>query len=593
MATDVERLTISLEANLKKYEREMARSRQVTANALNQIEREVTSRGQSISNRFGHIGTAASAAMSKAFAGIAAGVSLNEVRKLTDEFQKIMNSLRVAGVGEADLAKTFDAIFQSAQRNSAPLAALAELYGRVSQAQTTLKVSSGDLLKFTETVAQALRVSGKSATEASGALLQLGQSLSGGKIQAEEYNSLIDGMYPLLQAAAAGLKEAGGDVSKLTALVKDGEVSSQAFFRAIQAGSGILSDKLANAADTSEQALTRLKNETIRFAGEFDKATGISNAFTGAINAAASAIGMLASAIPATIEQIAKLINAMGQLKASSQGAFYQPKTQEDLDALKSRAGDIRKEIDGIRSRTHPSRSGEFNPDIDRLSRELQELENRVGAGLAKPTPSSAPQGPPMPASLGTSTLGSVSIKDHPVAGDDKKGGGGGGKSSADKTDEFQREMQQFEKRRLALENEAKTVGMGTFEIERSRVAHELERAAKEAGIPVTEELRQKIEESASGYAHAATNVEKLEAAQKNLNSTQKFFGNVAIDAFEDLILNAEKAEDVIKNLTKSLAKAALQAALMGTGPLGSVSGIPASAEPQKPQPASPERIAA
>ena len=110
----------------------------------------------------------------------------------------------------------------------------------VSGAQKELNTNSAEMLRFTNAVGLALKVNGTSATESSGALLQLAQALGGGKIQAEEFNSLIDGARPLLQAAAGGIEEAGGSVAKLTALVKDGKVSSEAFFRGVLAGTPIL-----------------------------------------------------------------------------------------------------------------------------------------------------------------------------------------------------------------------------------------------------------------------------------------------------------------------------------------------------------------
>lgn len=64
-----------------------------------------------------------------------------------------------------------------------------------------------------------------------------------------------------------------------------------------------------------------------------------------------------------------------------------------------------------------------------------------------------------------------------------------------------------------------------------------------------------------------------MEVAQKGLRDAQKYFGDAAVDALEDLIVNGAKAEDVVKRLAASLAKAALQAALMGSGPLAGLFG--------------------
>jgi len=78
-------------------------------------------------------------------------------------------------------------------------------------------IETREVAEFECEVSAALKIQGMSAQEAQGALLQLGQALRGGKIQAEEYNSLLDGLYPLLEAAASGSERFGGSVAKLTA----------------------------------------------------------------------------------------------------------------------------------------------------------------------------------------------------------------------------------------------------------------------------------------------------------------------------------------------------------------------------------------
>ena len=54
----------------------------------------------------------------------------------------------------------------------------------------------------------------------------------------------------------------------------------------------------------------------------------------------------------------------------------------------------------------------------------------------------------------------------------------------------------------------------------------------------------------------------------------ENFFGDAITDSLSDLIIDGGKAEDVLKNLVKQLAKAALQAALIGGGPVGLIYGI-------------------
>src|SRR5690606_7649863 len=159
----------------------------------------------------------------------------------------------------------------SALKNAAPLETLVTLYGRVALVQRELGVTQAEMLNFTDKIALSLRVAGTDAQSASGALLQLSQALGSGVVRAEEFNSILEGALPIAQAAAAGLKEAGGSVAKLRQLVVDGKVSSEAFFRAFEAGSAILEDKVAGATLTTEQGLTNVKTAMIDAAREFSK----------------------------------------------------------------------------------------------------------------------------------------------------------------------------------------------------------------------------------------------------------------------------------------------------------------------------------
>jgi len=242
------------------------------------------------------LGTASAitAAAMRAFVPIIAGGALiHGTRQLFDATTRIENALKVAGLSGATLSHVYDRLFESAHRNVAPIEALVQLYSRASLVQKELGVSTGEVLNFTDKIAVALRVSGKSASEASGALLQLSQALGSGIVRAEEFNSILEGALPIAQAAAFGLEEAGGSVAKLRSLVIDGKISSEAFFRAFEAGASILDDKVAGAELTVSQGFIRLQNVLIDTAGKFDDTTGASAGLAYVIGFVADVIGQL------------------------------------------------------------------------------------------------------------------------------------------------------------------------------------------------------------------------------------------------------------------------------------------------------------
>lgn len=583
MAGEAEQLVVSLEARIREFERNMQRAQRTANDNFRGIERRARTAGKNLEDAMATssnamtrsldgFGRAAAGKVGAAFAAITAGVGLNELRKTADDYTKIMNTLKVAGVKDADLGSTFDKLFASAQRNYAPLDALATLYGRVSAAQTTLKASSQEVMQVTDIVAQSLRVGGTLASTASGALLQLGQALAGGKVQAEEYNSLLDGMRPLLEAAAAGMVEAGGDVAKLTALVKDGQVSSEAFFRAIQAGAPILEEKLAGAAITTEQAWQSLQNELVKAVGEFDKATGASAALAGAIDSLAGSIGGIGRAAAGAVNGVQALIAKVGELAAANAGVqrqqalIYQNERADRVAAARemglanaggrnSLAQERAAADSAATQRSREAVSGFRASEIDYANR-LREA----------PLPPARPKG-------AGSTIKPISLADYAVPGEDGKGGGGGGGSGAEKLSRFDREIQAIERRTEALRLEAEMVGKGRMETEKAKIALVLEQAAKRDNVTVTDQMRAAIDAAATGYANMKLRAEDVKASLEGVKDAAKFFATEITDGLTDMILEGKSATEVIQSLGKALLKAALQGALMGSGPFGKIFG--------------------
>ncbi|XKM40324.1 tape measure protein [Rhizobium ruizarguesonis] len=249
-------------------------------------------------------GFASSAARAFALVGGAAGA-----KELLDAGTRISNSLKVAGLSGKELDAVYQKLLVSAKNNAAPLETLVTLYGRASQSQKELGVNSEQLLAFTNNVALALRVAGTDATTASGSLLQLGQALGSGTVHAEEFNSILEGTPTIAQAVAIGLKEAGGSVARLKALVVDGKVSSEAFFRAFEAGAPVLQDKVAGATLTLDQHLTNLQTSLIDAARRFNESSEASKTFGTAIDQVSGFVNSVN--FDSLIGQVTAVINAM------------------------------------------------------------------------------------------------------------------------------------------------------------------------------------------------------------------------------------------------------------------------------------------
>lgn len=230
---------------------------------------------------------------------IVGGVSAAQVSEINDEYIKFANTLKIAGVSTSEFETVQARLLATANRTGTDLNALAGVYRGGALAAKDLGATSADLLQVSDAVANALRIQGRSSVEARGALLQLGQVLQSGTVRAEEFNSLTEGAYPILQAVARGSDEYSGSVAKLRQAVLAGEVSSREFFQALLRGSGDLEARAGRATLTTAQGFTALRNALVVYFGTADQAQGVSAALGAALQALANNLDLLVPAIAA------------------------------------------------------------------------------------------------------------------------------------------------------------------------------------------------------------------------------------------------------------------------------------------------------
>lgn len=598
MATDdIQRLIISLEARDKQF-----------YNALNKLNGTANRQARAIETRFAQmnarIGNSLAGVGKRWIAGLAAGVSVGALAKFSDAATRIDNALKVAGLSGDELEKVYGRLRDSAVKNAAPLESLVELYGRAAMVQKELGISGEELLGFTDKIALALRVSGKSAQESSGALLQLSQALGSGTVRAEEFNSILEGALPVAQAAAAGLKEAGGSVAKLRQLVVDGKVSSQAFFRAFEAGSVILEQKVQGATLTLAQATGNLETALIDTVREFNNATGASEKFAEGINNAAQAISDFD--VSGFIQKISeaggaleKFLNDVGnssvferlsEFLTGQEITIGQPidletaEAESKLDALEREIATLKAAIENnkemaIDTTEASARLADLQRQANDLRATLAGVNSLVGSNYVPGTPGD-PNALAQKDTLGPPVVKQpVSIKTYPASGSKKKGG-------KPKQSEYQREVEQIKERTAALEAERAAMESVNplvedygFAIEKARAKHELLAAAQKAGLAITPELEAQIDALAEAYATAGAEAERLAEKQDKAREAAEDFkalGKDVLGGFIKDLRDGKSASEALANALNKVADKLLDIALnaLFEGGGGSFGGI-------------------
>lgn len=155
--------------------------------------------------------------------------------------------------------------------------------------------------------------------------------------------------------------------------------------------------------------------------------------------------------------------------------------------------------------------------------------------------------------------------------GFNKKAGGGG--SDTETLDQIERFISQLERARDVAQAELDNIGKSNVEREKAVELAKAAAAARAAGRDLTDEETAKILRLAEAQQVLKDKIMDVRQAQAQVAETTRYFGSLATDALGSLIFDGAKASDVMKNLATQLAKAAIQAALMGTGPLAGVFG--------------------
>jgi tape measure domain-containing protein len=248
-----------------------------------------------LSASFGGFGGTAQK-LQAAMGALAGAFALRELAGLADTYTNIQSRLRLVTTGTENLAGVQAALFEQAQRTRSSFEATADTYVKFARAANTLGASQRDILGVTETINKAMIISGGSAESNRAALIQLGQAMASGALQGEELRSVLEQAPRLADAIAAGMGVAVGELRKLA---KEGKVTSQEVFAALQSQRSAIDAEFAQMPKTIGGAMQQIRNEILNTIGGLDQMSGASGGLVEALDGIRKAIGPVARATSA------------------------------------------------------------------------------------------------------------------------------------------------------------------------------------------------------------------------------------------------------------------------------------------------------
>ena len=117
---------------------------------------------------------------------------VQQIGRIADSFTNLQNRLRIVTDGQAELNAVTKELIGVSNRTRSSLETNAELFNRLSLSTKELGLSQRDVLNLTESLNQAVILSGASATEAQAGLIQLSQGLASGALRGDELRSVLE-----------------------------------------------------------------------------------------------------------------------------------------------------------------------------------------------------------------------------------------------------------------------------------------------------------------------------------------------------------------------------------------------------------------
>jgi len=218
-----------------------------------------------------------------------------------DAFTELQNKLKNVTDSQEQLVDVTNQVARVARDARVPIGDIGKAFQRFDIAVQSLGGSQKESLRITETVSKLLTLQGATVNEARSALLQLSQAFNKGKLDGDEFRSVME----LMPRAALEIQRTLGITrAELFKFAEEGRITSNVLRVAFSNLAIDVDRAFSRTTITLGQSLTVLGNAFVIFFGKFDQQIGLTRTLSSAfinladnLNAVAKAAGAAAIAI--------------------------------------------------------------------------------------------------------------------------------------------------------------------------------------------------------------------------------------------------------------------------------------------------------
>jgi len=222
------------------------------------------------------------ASLVKGYITVQAALKLIEI---ADDMTMLQARVTLLSGSMEEAKNTMASLSAIAANTGNSLASTEKLWETLTASLKEAGATNGQVLMLTDTLQKIGVVGGSSAEEMSNALRQFGQSIAGGVVRAEEFNSVLENMPELARQMAAGL---GLSLGQLRQRMLEGKLTAEDALNAIQKQAGNVNTEFEKMPVTVDRAKNSLDVAFKNMINDLNQSIGLTQELAGLMQSVAN-----------------------------------------------------------------------------------------------------------------------------------------------------------------------------------------------------------------------------------------------------------------------------------------------------------------
>lgn len=221
-----------------------------------------TKLGGIVSKSLGKIPVAATtAAAGIAAVGTAVGIASGKLAEMSDKYTLISSRISIMNDGMQSNKALLDMIYASANRARGSYYDMADTVAKLGTLAGEAFESNEEMIFFAEQLNKQFKIGGASIQEQTAGMYQLTQAMASGRLQGDEFRSIMENAPMLAQAIA---QEMGVPVGKLRELSSEGAITAEVIKNALVTTAEETNEKFDSIPMTFADSMQLLSNTAIK-----------------------------------------------------------------------------------------------------------------------------------------------------------------------------------------------------------------------------------------------------------------------------------------------------------------------------------------